>query len=112
MRGRANSRARWRWRTSSIKISPSIRCFKSFGGPPYAPQWNCTAMVRKKRSISSKRLPLMKWADLLIRGSRLEEIDRFFRTIAVQFHRSEEHTSELQSRRDLVCRLLLEKKKK
>src|SRR5438874_8844446 len=27
-------------------------------------------------------------------------------------HRSEEHTSELQSRRDLVCRLLLEKKKK
>src|SRR5207247_5791440 len=27
-------------------------------------------------------------------------------------HRSEEHTSELQSRVDLVCRLLLEKKKK
>src|SRR5215469_18299134 len=26
--------------------------------------------------------------------------------------RSEEHTSELQSRRDVVCRLLLEKKKK
>src|SRR5204863_2771108 len=34
--------------------------------------------------------------------------------VSVQFHtlRSEEHTSELQSRRDLVCRLLLEKKKK
>src|SRR5947207_13824780 len=28
------------------------------------------------------------------------------------FHRSEEHTSELQSHSDLVCRLLLEKKKK
>src|SRR5438105_10949432 len=28
------------------------------------------------------------------------------------FSRSEEHTSELQSRVDLVCRLLLEKKKK
>src|SRR5437773_3596375 len=27
-------------------------------------------------------------------------------------HRSEEHTSELQSHHDLVCRLLLEKKKK
>src|SRR5216683_8269114 len=27
-------------------------------------------------------------------------------------NRSEEHTSELQSRSDLVCRLLLEKKKK
>src|SRR5699024_12737611 len=29
-----------------------------------------------------------------------------------QSNRSEEHTSELQSRFDLVCRLLLEKKKK
>src|SRR5690606_41866078 len=28
-----------------------------------------------------------------------------------QFKRSEEHTSELQSRENLVCRLLLEKKK-
>src|SRR5690625_6382508 len=30
---------------------------------------------------------------------------------AKPFHRSEEHTSELQSRGHLVCRLLLEKKK-
>src|ERR1035441_753767 len=30
----------------------------------------------------------------------------------MQRHRSEEHTSELQSLRHLVCRLLLEKKKK
>src|SRR5204862_1270018 len=30
---------------------------------------------------------------------------------AAKSPRSEEHTSELQSRRDLVCRLLLEKKK-
>src|SRR5438105_13342100 len=30
----------------------------------------------------------------------------------VRIERSEEHTSELQSRVDLVCRLLLEKKKK
>src|SRR5206468_12543817 len=30
---------------------------------------------------------------------------------AAQQRRSEEHTSELQSRSDLVCRLLLEKKK-
>src|SRR3712207_7268880 len=34
--------------------------------------------------------------------------DRFVPTV----HRSEEHTSELQSRQYLVCRLLLEKKKK
>src|SRR5438105_7261417 len=31
--------------------------------------------------------------------------------VVFQFTRSEEHTSELQSRVDLVCRLLLEKKK-
>src|SRR5690349_24842676 len=36
-----------------------------------------------------------------------------FQIVARHRHRrSEEHTSELQSRRDLVCRLLLEKKKK
>src|SRR5262245_64136739 len=33
-------------------------------------------------------------------------------TILFSTHRSEEHTSELQSLRHLVCRLLLEKKKK
>src|SRR5206468_11530457 len=50
--------------------------------------------------------------------------DQLFRTVPVKAHaalrgvhrlgnaeRSEEHTSELQSRSDLVCRLLLEKKK-
>src|SRR5438874_13828773 len=34
------------------------------------------------------------------------------RPARVHERRSEEHTSELQSRRDLVCRLLLEKKKR
>src|SRR5690242_20797576 len=32
--------------------------------------------------------------------------------ISLNYHRSEEHTSELQSHVNLVCRLLLEKKKK
>src|SRR2546430_3142832 len=32
--------------------------------------------------------------------------------MAVTLYRSEEHTSELQSQSNLVCRLLLEKKKK
>src|SRR5205809_4452365 len=32
--------------------------------------------------------------------------------LPISNHRSEEHTSELQSRLHLVCRLLLEKKKK
>src|SRR5205814_4860356 len=35
----------------------------------------------------------------------------YLRSIAPQPERSEEHTSELQSLRHLVCRLLLEKKK-
>src|SRR5436309_6219624 len=39
-------------------------------------------------------------------GSRCTFRDTLFRSI-----RSEEHTSELQSRENLVCRLLLEKKK-
>src|SRR3982751_7130911 len=36
---------------------------------------------------------------------------RSSRKVSVGPKRSEEHTSELQSRSDLVCRLLLEKKK-
>src|SRR5699024_12404568 len=38
-------------------------------------------------------------------------IDLLFRNQPAEATRSEEHTSELQSRFDLVCRLLLEKKK-
>src|SRR2546422_7410587 len=41
----------------------------------------------------------------------LEDLDdQFFNSLA-RIARSEEHTSELQSRLHLVCRLLLEKKK-
>src|SRR5437868_1410826 len=47
----------------------------------------------------------------------LEDMETLFEGIPLEkslhvFERSEEHTSELQSRFDLVCRLLLEKKKK
>src|SRR5206468_6012237 len=57
-------------------------------------------------------------------GQRAEALDGFPGDGVVALHgpplpagigppsRSEEHTSELQSRSDLVCRLLLEKKKK
>src|SRR5207247_8534885 len=38
-------------------------------------------------------------------------VPRRLRIVAELVQRSEEHTSELQSRVDLVCRLLLEKKK-
>src|SRR3712207_6934408 len=48
------------------------------------------------------------------RGSgKTTELSKLAEELADQFHvRSEEHTSELQSRQYLVCRLLLEKKKK
>src|SRR5207249_10980526 len=45
-------------------------------------------------------------------GLSPEEKVAFERLTFVYSKRSEEHTSELQSRFDLVCRLLLEKKKK
>src|SRR5204862_1666812 len=45
-------------------------------------------------------------------GTALDAASRGYRTLLLEAARSEEHTSELQSRRDLVCRLLLEKKKK
>src|SRR2546428_4772047 len=57
----------------------------------------------------ARRLPL---AHLAGRGIETTQIPA--REVAVPHDvvaRSEEHTSELQSRSDLVCRLLLEKKK-
>src|SRR3712207_7093449 len=45
----------------------------------------------------------------LARGRRRDEVNRVDR-LALPRRRSEEHTSELQSRQYLVCRLLLEKK--
>src|SRR2546428_8184173 len=44
-------------------------------------------------------------------GQAPAERRRLARPPVAPFVRSEEHTSELQSRSDLVCRLLLEKKK-
>src|SRR5690606_40822566 len=44
-------------------------------------------------------------------GGRDLEVECVDITIDVALRRSEEHTSELQSRENLVCRLLLEKKK-
>src|SRR2546426_5762647 len=45
------------------------------------------------------------------RPSDKHESDQNFPTIRIAVSRSEEHTSELQSPCNLVCRLLLEKKK-
>src|SRR2546422_4020858 len=44
-------------------------------------------------------------------GQRHPDVHRGTRRLGLEPLRSEEHTSELQSRLHLVCRLLLEKKK-
>src|SRR2546421_9726689 len=72
------------------------------------------------RSISLMTIPLLPRLDLHFdaisrrrqRASciRSERARRILRLVEIK-NRSEEHTSELQSRSDLVCRLLLEKKK-
>src|SRR5687768_17934174 len=76
------------------------------------------------RSRMSELLARMSTAGVTIADSTLSVTDRFSICIGrrgrevVAFPatchaaRSEEHTSELQSRLHLVCRLLLEKKKK
>src|SRR3989442_6072675 len=52
--------------------------------------------------------------DLAVKAVRLRatvgEISEALEKVWGRFHRSEEHTSELQSRPHLVCRLLLEQK--
>src|SRR2546429_3802668 len=50
--------------------------------------------------------------DAGLRGRRLGVARAHRRVLRPARRRSEEHTSELQSRLHLVCRLLLEKKKK
>src|SRR3712207_7337999 len=58
-------------------------------------------------TIVNVALPSMQQALELPDGARSLVITAY----SVTFGRSEEHTSELQSRQYLVCRLLLEKKK-
>src|SRR5260370_21403147 len=56
------------------------------------------------RMCQTKDAPIQDWIKLAVTRARATN------TPAV-FWRSEEHTSELQSHLNLVCRLLLEKKK-
>src|SRR5438034_7360331 len=51
-------------------------------------------------------------ASALVAAHRVNIVHRDIKPENIMIRRSEEHTSELQSHSDLVCRLLLEKKKK
>src|SRR5256885_10557503 len=83
--------------------------------PPRSTLFPYTTLFRshKKRRVFGK--PLVIDAErTLIPGSELHvvtDVAEYFGVIQ-ELMRSEEHTSELQSPCNLVCRLLLEKKKK
>src|SRR5690606_39789402 len=59
--------------------------------------------------MSSTASWLAKWSGYAAREFKTKFIDPFPYILHNQARRSEEHTSELQSRENLVCRLLLEK---
>src|SRR2546428_6421089 len=83
--------------------------------PPRSTLFPYTTLFRSRRGDHkgfSGRCDLVE-SGAPFRGELMQACQRFsLNPLAVgQRERSEEHTSELQSRSDLVCRLLLEKKK-
>src|SRR5690349_23040645 len=74
--------------------------------PPRSTLFPYTTLFRSRLAINSAERSLIPAISYCSRRSRSR--GRYW----ICPIRSEEHTSELQSRRDLVCRLLLEKKKK
>src|SRR5438034_8739556 len=75
-------------------------------------------VLQGARDLAERRVRLHRLHDRvheIARGARFvseaRERARHGAPVAVPANRSEEHTSELQSHSDLVCRLLLEKKK-
>src|SRR3712207_7821553 len=72
----------------------------------------CAALTIHVRALRRRRMGgVLLGAALLGLGVNLREGVGLFGLWLVLAPRSEEHTSELQSRQYLVCRLLLEKKK-
>src|SRR5438477_7582737 len=86
-------------------------------GSPYVPSnvrfarpcWSCRARntTGSTSSPARRKLPVPAGHRSEVRRPQVQRKRRAFRN-----QRSEEHTSELQSHVNLVCRLLLEKKKK
>src|SRR5207247_9675680 len=67
------------------------------------------ALVQKRRQLEAERQKLLDARAERQLAAR-EDSPRDLANLSLVETRSEEHTSELQSRVDLVCRLLLEKK--
>src|SRR3712207_8347768 len=76
--------------------------------PPRSTLFPYTTLFRSERAVGSPDLGI---AALVGDHVRVRHLLRELGEAALDLlHRSEEHTSELQSRQYLVCRLLLEKK--
>src|SRR3712207_8682283 len=96
-------------RNSSAKPSASARMVSA---PPTAPWKRSTASPPRPAVSYSHSTPLMfRLFSVIPKSSGRTADDSVRRRAAQPLRRSEEHTSELQSRQYLVCRLLLEKKK-
>src|SRR5438034_6331701 len=73
-------------------------------------------LLRKEAQLASRDEEIERLKLLIAKlrrmqfGRKSEKLD--WQIEQLELKRSEEHTSELQSHSDLVCRLLLEKKKK
>src|SRR5690349_24003503 len=80
--------------------------------PPRSTLFPYTTLFRS--SFSARQANASPWgaASRIFAPSICRSPSRQTMAASAKKDRSEEHTSELQSRRDLVCRLLLEKKKK
>src|SRR3712207_7991574 len=78
--------------------------------PPRSTLFPYTTLFRSKR-ISESLNPRICRIVALGTPTEKERGQWYFQRYVAQLPRSEEHTSELQSRQYLVCRLLLEKKK-
>src|SRR5690349_24016319 len=81
--------------------------------PPRSTLFPYTTLFRSHHRFGGNRLaaPALAEPDRVRDNPAHVVVGRAVPTSARPGARSEEHTSELQSRRDLVCRLLLEKKK-
>src|SRR2546430_11172937 len=81
--------------------------------PPRSTLFPYTTLFRSSRVVRSPLvLPLLFFALAPPRSVSAQQTGTITGVVRAQETRSEEHTSELQSQSNLVCRLLLEKKKK
>src|SRR3989441_5251262 len=78
--------------------------------PPRSTLFPYTTLFRSVTCSCSYHLSAEQFRHML--GDAARDVRRTARLVAQGAQRSEEHTSELQSLAYLVCRLLLEKKKK